>query len=67
MNERKGISEMAGEALRETAVLVVVFVPLDVLVSNLRFNWQWGVATFAISARLFALGVWFERQRANFP
>lgn len=33
MTEPKSIAEMTGEMLREAAVLVVVFVPLDVVVA----------------------------------
>ena len=32
MSEPKSIAEMTGEMLREAAVLVIVFVPLDVVV-----------------------------------
>jgi hypothetical protein len=37
----KTFTEMLGEALREVAVLVIVFVLLDVLVSGRHFTWIW--------------------------
>ena len=40
MNEPKSVVEMIGEMLREAAVLVTVFVPLDVVLAfYARFGW----------------------------
>jgi len=57
----KTFTEMLGETLREVAVLVIVFVPLDVLVSGRHFAWIWFLATVGISAPLFLMGVALER------
>ena len=62
--ERLGIAEMVGEFLREAAVLVAVFIPLDLAISddhNLTF-W-WGVAIVVLPVGFFAAGVWIERTR----
>ena len=41
MNEPKSVVEMIGEMLREAAVLVTVFVPLDVVLAfDARFGWK---------------------------
>jgi hypothetical protein len=41
MSESKSIAEMIGEMFREAAVLVTVFVPLDVVVAfYLTINWK---------------------------
>ena len=58
----KTFTEMLGEALREVAVLVIVFV-LDVLVSGRHFTWIWFLATVGISAPLFLMGVVLEKMR----
>ena len=59
------MTEMLGEAFREIAVLVIVFVPLDVLVSGYKFGWRWWLATLGISAPLFLLGALLEKIRAE--
>ncbi len=59
----KTFTEMLGEALREVAVLVIVFVPLDVLVAGRHFTWKWFLATVGISAPLFLMGVALEKMR----
>jgi len=59
--EKKDTLEMLGEFLREIAVLVLVFVPLDFFAHNLtgtRF-----IYTFAVSSMLLALGIAIERMR----
>jgi hypothetical protein len=60
----KTVSEMLGEALREIAVLVIVFAPLDRWVERRPYTWNnmWG--TFTVAAILFALGVFLEKLRA---
>ena len=64
MDDSKTTSEMLGEALREVAVLVLVFVPLDVLVSGHSFGWRWWLGTLGISSPLFLLGVLLEKIRS---
>jgi hypothetical protein len=68
VDEAKSISEMIGKMLRETAVLVLVFVPLDVLLLfYASVGWEEVVlllaATFIVSAIFGALGIWMERTR----
>jgi len=62
-DSQKTFSEMLGEALREIAVLVIVFVPLDVLVAGKTFGWKWLFATVGISTPLFLMGVALEKMR----
>lgn len=70
--EAKSKSEMVGEFLRELAVLVLVFVPLEVyipskdkgiLISSLDPKWVL-VGSLAGSAVLLTVGIWLERRRA---
>jgi len=68
VNEAKSISEMIGEMLRETAVLVLVFVPLDVLLLFYSsFGWKEIVllidVTLVFASLVGALGIWMERTR----
>jgi hypothetical protein len=61
VGERKGTLEMLGEFLREVAVLVLVFVPLDFFAHNLtgvRF-----IYTLVASCVILAFGVGIERLR----
>ncbi len=53
-DQGKTFAEMLGEAFREIAVLVMVFVPLDVLVSQTHFGWAWFFATIGISTPPFS-------------
>lgn len=54
----KSSSEMAGEFLREIAVLLMVFGPLEALF-NPGALWWWEIA--AIVAAAFGLGYWGMR------
>ena len=60
---RKGTLEMLGEALREIAVLLVVFAPLDRWVEKRPYNWSDFWRTFGLGAIVFAGGVVVERKR----
>jgi hypothetical protein len=60
---RKSILEMMGEALREIAVLVAVFAPLDRWVEHRAYTWTDTWRTMGFGAILFALGAVFERLR----
>ena len=68
MNEPKSVAEMIGEMFREAAVLVTVFVPLDVVVAfYLTFDWKdvliLAESTLIVSALLGLSGVMIERKR----
>ena len=70
MSEPKSTAEMIGEMLRETAVLVIVFVPLDVLLLfYASFGWKEIAlvidSTVTIGAIFGALGIWMERTRSR--
>jgi hypothetical protein len=62
MSERRTTLEMVGEYLREIAVLVVVFVPLDAIFSG-KLTVSVVLATMAISAGFLVTGIWAERGR----
>lgn len=70
MEEPKSVAEMIGEMLREAAVLVAVFVPLDVV---LAFNFTMGwkdvlllIESTVLASALFAVsGVVIERKRTR--
>lgn len=68
MAERKTIAEMIGELFRETAVLLLVFVPLEVAVS-LHFTLDWLQATLLVGSTMFScavletVGIIVERMR----
>jgi hypothetical protein len=68
--EAKSKSEMIGEFLRELAVLVLVFVPLEAYISCKEKDSQNGllggwtlIASIASSTVFLAVGIWFERRR----
>jgi hypothetical protein len=68
MSESKSIAEMIGEMFREAAVLVTVFVLLDVVVAfYLTINWKDIVilveSTLIATAALGTTGILIERWR----
>jgi len=55
---------MTGEFLREAAVLIAVFVPMDRIVGQRApFTPNWAFVTFGISASFFVIGAVIERNR----
>jgi hypothetical protein len=64
--EKSAVSEMIGEFLREIAVLLLVFVPLEAYKGT---NWETGQLVLAVSGTIlgalaiFAAGVFIERRR----
>jgi hypothetical protein len=54
------IVTLIGESLREIAVLVVVFAPLDALVQGAMLTTRTWVATIVGVATLFCVGVYLE-------
>jgi hypothetical protein len=54
---------MLGEALRDLAVLSVLFVPLDFIAAGRPFGWGSVVMTALCSAVLFLFGVILEKIR----
>jgi hypothetical protein len=68
--EPKSIAEMTGEMFREAAVLVTVFVPLDVLLAFYSsFGWKEIVllveSALMVGAALGILGIAMERKRTR--
>ena len=62
---KASVAEMFGEFAREFALLLLVFVPLDVLFKDEREPYFWiGIAaTLVICPPLFTGGVLIERRR----
>jgi len=59
----KSRSEMVGELLREIAVLLVVFVPLDAAFNPGALRW-WQIATiFVLALGVGYLGMWLEEKQ----
>ena len=64
MDHQKTIAEMISEYLREAAVLVAVFIPLDRILSQGKsFTRQWFWITVGVSAILLIAGITLERVR----
>ena len=61
--ERKAVSEMIAEFLREAGVLLAVFVPLDGLLSGKSLATTMVVVGMVVSAVFLILGVTVERLR----
>jgi len=63
MRERKSVSEMLGEILRDLGILGVIFIPLDRgwdsngHLSSLLFG-----VSIGVSLLLMAAGIWVERR-----
>jgi hypothetical protein len=59
--------EMLGEYLREAAVLVLVFVPIELLIPKIKNTNQlpmrWFVFTLALSLTMLFGGMWCERRK----
>jgi hypothetical protein len=62
-DQSKSFPEMLGEALREVAVLIIAFTPLDRWVDHRAYTWIDLWETFGISASLFLMGVILEKLR----
>jgi len=67
-HEPKNTSEMIGEYLREAAVLILIFVPIDILIprySNLQkpISLTWLIATLVLSLAVLSAGMWRERRK----
>ena len=62
-NARKTIGEMIAEALREIAILIFVFAPLDRWVERRPFTLTDSWRTLGFGAILFAVGIVVERVR----
>lgn len=61
--KRKSRGEMAGELLREAAVLLMVFAPLEALFSPSALHWWELVALMALAVSLGYLGLRIEETR----
>ena len=59
-SRRKRIATLVGESLREIAVLVVVFAPLDAAVQGAALTTRLWVAIIVGVVTLFAAGVYLE-------
>jgi hypothetical protein len=60
MADRRTAGEMIGEFLREAAVLVAVFLPLDRMLTNSPLTLGWYVAILGLSGSLLGVGILVE-------
>jgi hypothetical protein len=62
----KSIREMLGEYLRDAAVLILIFVPVDILIpryiNKQTIAARWLFATLGLSIAMLVLGIWAERR-----
>jgi hypothetical protein len=61
--ETKTFAEMAGDTLREVAILIAVFAWLDRTVQGEEFLGGWTWKVLGASTLLFVVGVVIERRR----
>lgn len=64
--DKRSVSEMIGEFIREIALLTLVFVPLEAY-RGVSWKWYWVLvailSTITVSILFFAVGVAVERRR----
>lgn len=61
--EKASVLEMLGEFLREAAVLVLVFVPLELYKPGHQISLKWYLCIIGLSVTLLLSGVFLERIR----
>ena len=64
MYAKKTVAEMLGEFLREAAVLLAVFIPLEAALRREAFMWWWFRATVIAAVPILAMGMIVERRRS---
>jgi hypothetical protein len=66
VSARKTTPEMLGEFMREVALLVLVFVPLEFfLQAERRYRWSAIFGAFLLSGILLSTGIIVERRRTS--
>ena len=60
---RQLVAALVGESLREIAVLVVVFAPLDVRVQGIALTPRASLGIIVVVVMAFTLGVYLETRR----
>ncbi len=61
--ERRTVAEMLGEFLREIALLVSVFIPLDLAIESKPLTLEWIAAILIFGGGFLTVGVLIERRR----
>jgi len=61
--DNDSVAKMLGEFLREAAVLLVIFVPLEWLRRDERHGLLWWLGAMLLSISLLVAGIWIERAR----
>jgi hypothetical protein len=56
----KQIATLIGESLREVAILVLVFAPLDVVTQGIALTLRWWLAMIVTALIGFSIGVYLE-------
>jgi hypothetical protein len=64
LSNKKLTAEMAGEALREVGILVIVFAPLYELFEPQKQNWQVLIGVITVGVVFLTLGITVERVRS---
>lgn len=56
---------MIAEFLREAALLVAFFIPLDLAIADRQLTWLWVIAMIIVPVSLLTAGIWLERIRGK--
>jgi hypothetical protein len=60
---RDSKAKMAGDFLREAAVLIFVFIPLDLAINKEPITIRWGLAMVGLTTLFLGVGMLVERKR----
>lgn len=61
--DRRSVSQMLGEVMREVGVLLFVFIPLDLALQRHPLTFVWVTAIVVLPVAFLASGIWIERTR----
>jgi hypothetical protein len=63
----KSVAEMIGEFLRESGLLILVFIPIDSLLDYQKavIMWRWLFALFLLGIMAIIIGMAVERSRES--
>ena len=61
--DRRSVSEMLGEVMREVGVLLFVFIPLDLALQGHGLTIGWATVILVVPAAFLAAGIYVERTR----
>jgi hypothetical protein len=61
--DRRSVSAMLGEVMREVGVLLFVFIPLDLTLQGHKLTTAWIAAIVLLPVSFLATGIYVERTR----